>query len=577
MADVLCEVLIVGASLGGVAAALRAGAFGANVCLVESSGWIGGQMTGQGVCTPDENQYVETVGSTAAYRDFRQRVREYYRTTYPLSAEGAGMPRFNAGRCWVNEGFSVEPLVGRTILGQMLAEFANITLLLNTSVTTVEMNGDTIDAVNTLGTDGTVTRFVAPFVLDATDTGDLLPLTGAEWTIGAESRTETGEPDAPADAHPEWVQPFTFPLALEKRPAGENHTIDPPPGYAQWKAVQNYGIKDGPIQLVFGGAFPWWTYRRVIAAENFAPPAFPADIATINTGANDYEGGILPSGSPDSDAQALAAGRLASTGYLYWLQTECPRDDSPAPLGYPELKPRPDIFNTPDSLSPLPYIRESRRIRAQKTIRETDIAAKYNPGPRATLFPDTCGIGSYGIDIHRGSTGDPGLWEPTKPFQIPLGALLPVRITNLIAACKNIGTTHITNGAYRVHPSEWAVGEAAGALGGFCAGQRVTTGAVAANPNLVQSYQKLLLGAGIPLFWWSDVHFGHPAFEATQRLGIAQVFHGNGRDLQFDVDTVLTTADAQALAARTGVTAPPPQPNMTRGQAAIWLAGQLNL
>jgi hypothetical protein len=162
----------------------------------------------------------------------------------------------------------------------------------------------------------------------------------------------------------------------------------------------------------------------------------------------------LPSGSADTDTQTLATGRLASLGYLYWLQTECPRDDSSTQLGYPELKPRLDFFNTPDSFLPLPYIRESRRIRAQKTIGETDIAAKYNPGPHATLFPDTCGIGSYGIDIHHGGTGDPGLWEPTKPFQIPLGALLPVRITNLIAACKNIGTTHITNGAYRVHPSE---------------------------------------------------------------------------------------------------------------------------
>lgn len=577
MSDIECEVLVIGASLGGVAAALRAGAFGASVYLVESSGWIGGQMTGQGVCTPDENQYVETVGSTASYRDFRQRVREYYRATYPLSAEGAAMPLFNAGRCWVNEGFSVEPLVGMTILGQMLAEFSNITLLLHTAALNIEMNGDTIAAVNTLNTDGMATRFVSSFVLDATDTGDLLPLAGAEWTIGAESRTATGEPDAPADAQPEWVQPFTFPFALEKRPAGENYTISEPPGYAQLKAIQNYSIQDGPITQVFGGAFPWWTYRRVIAAENFAPSAFPTDIATINTGANDFEGGILPSGAADTDAQSLAAGKLASLGYVYWLQTECPRDDNPAQHGYPELKPRPDIFQTSDGLSPLPYIRESRRIQAQKTIIETAIAAKYNPSPRATPYLDACGIGSYSIDIHRSSTGDPGLWEPTKPFQIPLGALLPIRITNLIASCKNIGTTHISNGAYRVHPSEWAIGEAAGALAGFCAGQGVTSNAVATDPSLLRSYQKFLLGTGVPLFWWSDVPFGHPAFEATQLLGVAQIFHGNGRDLQFDVDQMLTAAEAQALAARTGVTTAPPQPNMTRGQAAIWLAGQLNL
>ena len=41
------------------------------------------------------------------------------------------------------------------------------------------------------------------------------------------------------------------------------------------------------------------------------------------------------------------------------------------------------------------------------------------------------------------------------PFQIPLGALIPQRIENLLPACKNIGTTHITNGCYRLHPVEW--------------------------------------------------------------------------------------------------------------------------
>jgi hypothetical protein len=46
----------------------------------------------------------------------------------------------------------------------------------------------------------------------------------------------------------------------------------------------------------------------------------------------------------------------------------------------------------------------------------------------------------------------------TRPFQIPMGALILVRIRNLLAAAKNIGTTHITNG---LHPVEWNTGEAA--------------------------------------------------------------------------------------------------------------------
>ena len=58
------------------------------------------------------------------------------------------------------------------------------------------------------------------------------------------------------------------------------------------------------------------------------------------------------------------------------------------------------------------------------------------------------------------------------PFQIPLGALIPVRVENLIPAAKNIGTTHITNGCYRLHPVEWNVGEVAGTLAAFCLERR---------------------------------------------------------------------------------------------------------
>ncbi len=39
-------------------------------------------------------------------------------------------------------------------------------------------------------------------------------------------------------------------------------------------------------------------------------------------------------------------------------------------------------------------------------------------------------------------------------FQIPPGALIPRRIENLLPACKNLGTTHITNGCFRLHPVE---------------------------------------------------------------------------------------------------------------------------
>lgn len=68
------------------------------------------------------------------------------------------------------------------------------------------------------------------------------------------------------------------------------------------------------------------------------------------------------------------------------------------------------------------------------------------------------------IDLHPSCGGDNYIDFNSLRFQIPLGALLPQRVNNLFPACKNIGTTHITNGCYRTHPVEWGIGEAVGLL-----------------------------------------------------------------------------------------------------------------
>jgi hypothetical protein len=72
---------------------------------------------------------------------------------------------------------------------------------------------------------------------------------------------------------------------------------------------------------------------------------------------------------------------------------------------------------------------------------------------------------------------------------------------NLIPACKNIGTTHVTNGCYRLHPVEWNIGEAAGALVAFAHAQRVRPHAVRDTPALLADYQQRLIAQGVELRW----------------------------------------------------------------------------
>ncbi|MBL8186966.1 MAG: FAD-dependent oxidoreductase, partial [Acidobacteria bacterium] len=87
------------------------------------------------------------------------------------------------------------------------------------------------------------------------------------------------------------------------------------------------------------------------------------------------------------------------------------------------------------------------------------------------------------------------------PFQIPLGALIPKRVENLIPACKNIGTTHITNGCYRLHPVEWNIGEAAGALAAQAIERKQSPRSIRNTPKLLAEFQARLQQAGVEIAW----------------------------------------------------------------------------
>jgi hypothetical protein len=166
------------------------------------------------------------------------------------------------------------------------------------------------------------------------------------------------------------------------------------------------------------------------------------------------------------------------------------------------------------------------------------------------------GIGFYPIDIHSCSKKD--FTSGTKPFQLPLGALIPVKIQNLLAASKDIGTTHITNGAYRLHPIEWAIGGAAGWLAALALKSNQTPKEIAEDPQLTSELQLDLVEHGVPIYWFDDLKISNPAFRAAQFLAAKGVFGGNDRDLHFSPAAATTCRDAVlALARLLGIERPP--------------------
>ncbi|TVR20216.1 MAG: FAD-dependent oxidoreductase [Anaerolineaceae bacterium] len=531
MSDHRFDVAIVGDSLGAISCAVALGRYAPDlrVVLVTNADWIGGQITNQGVPALDEHEYVERSGTTtASYHDFRRSVREHYRRRYnvpPIMTEsvlGADMP-LNPGDAWVSR-LAFDPRVGVEILEALLpADLQRV----RGQVIGADVRGERIHAL-TLVTDDGERTLKAAYYIDATDTGDLLPLTGTAYVTGAESRSDTGEADAPLEARPDEVQSFTFPFAVAFC-AGEDHTIAEPEGYVGFRDEQPYTLAplghDGqPVRYrMFKNSdtdnLPFWSYRRVHVGALLGGQ----DISLINWVSNDYFGGDILNTSPTERQRHLNAARRLSLGFLRWLQTECPRDDGG--FGYPEFKLCPEVMGTSDGLSQQPYIRESRRIRALCRVVASDISTSANDGARARHFADSGGIGWYAMDLHPCvGNRNASRYAPTRPFQIPLGALIPADTVNLVAACKNIGTTHLTNGAYRLHPVEWAIGEMAGTLAAYSVRHALTPADVWHSPDHLTGVQAALIASGCPVAWAIDVPYRtpdgtiNPLFAPTQRL-----------------------------------------------------------
>jgi hypothetical protein len=528
MAELDTEVLIVGGGLGGVAAALAVARSGRRVVLTEQYAWLGGQLTSQAV-PPDEHRWVEQFGITRSYRELRDGIRRYYRQNYPLTERARRWRELNPGAGAVSR-LCHEPRVAVAVLDAMLAPYRSsgrLRVLQPYLPVAATADGDRLTSVtlrHAYFNDQVV--ITAAYVLDATETGELLPLTGCEYVTGFESSSETGEPSAPDEPQPLNMQAVSVCFALDH--VDGNHTVDKPEGYDFWRTYQP-DFWGGPLfswvapsprtrqpeQRTFdpnpdddpfsvqadltkeGGDINLWTFRRIAARKNFVDGSYDSDITLVNWPMIDYfEGPVIEV----ADAtEHLERARELSRCFLYWMQTEAPRADGGT--GFPGLRLRTDVTGSPDGLAMAPYIRESRRIRAQCTIVEQDLSLAVRGERGAVEYPDSVGIGMYRIDLHPSTGGDNYIDIGAAPFQIPLGALLPRRLTNFIAAGKNIGTTHITNGCYRLHPVEWNIGETAGLLAAHCLNSGKQPVQVRTRPEDLRTFQQHLVAEGIELAW----------------------------------------------------------------------------
>jgi hypothetical protein len=523
-----CDVLVIGGGVGGVGAAIGAARHGLSVIIVEPTQTLGGQFTSQMVPVPDENRFIEQKNgpSTQAYRALRERVR----------ADVAKLPNIkpgqekNVGQCWVSRVSGTPEMWAQAINDQIKAvptvmgvkrillrhQVRSITRLANGRVN----YADLVD----LDT-GKVTRIGTRYLLDATEDGSALTLADLPTTIGQEAKSEYAEPHAPDTPHPEWVQSFSycFPVRWQEEAGAVRQIVEKPAEYDYFKSLGEYTLdyvysERGTVTYKMltkaeGAGGPFWTYRRLLASNAFTGGKSPqGDIALMNWRGNDFHEESLLGKSIEEQARILQRGKAFAQGFLYWLQTECPRDDGSG-FGYPEIQ-----LVTPgtaeagaqsaslseDGFAMVPYVRESRRLQAKYMLQEKDLIAPPNdPNAKwATAFPDSVGCALYAIDIHP-TKGEPPLLVPALPYHIPLGAFLTKSgATNVLPAAKNFGATRLALASARMHPTEWLVGEVAGDLAAFCIRRGIDDPSVVRDtPALLAAFQQQLRKDGVTLYW----------------------------------------------------------------------------
>lgn len=511
------EFLVVGGSLGGCFAAMTLAGLGRKVILTSTYRTVGGQFVTQAV-PPDEHPWIESFGCTRRYRRLRELTRERFRMRPHLRESARSDPLVNPGRGWVSR-LCAEPQDWLEALDLMFLAArteGSLDVMTGHVPTGCEVAGERVLSISFTNREtGEWVEVEADYFLDATELGDLLELTGAEYRVGAESVRETGEPHASQEEGADDVQGFTWCAALEYDPDA-SEPIERPHDYDFWS---NYIPEDWPGPLIgpefpdvrtgdarrlefLNGELSLFSYRRIVDPKQFDAEMTIRSATIVNWPQNDYFLKNILDKSPEYVDEALKESRQLTLSLIYWLQTEC---------GLTRLQPSYDLHfgegdSLPGGLALEPYFRESRRIVGVTTLSELEVGAECNPGAnKAAERSDSIGIGAYRIDLHP--TPSRGYLDlGSLPYQIPIGCLVPVRMRNLLPACKNISVTHIANGCTRLHPVEANIGESAALLAYFCMERLVDPIDVALNPGLTAELQEMLVGAGIELSWPNDVH-----------------------------------------------------------------------
>lgn len=557
------DVVVVGASSGGVSAAIQAARGGSKVALLEKTDWIGGQMTAAAVSTMDGNYDFPS----GIYSEFIERVRNYYQE------KGKSV-----GTCyWTLDSICFEPSVGQKVLYDIIedtrsrilpnGQVPKLDLYLRTEVKEVSNSTDKIAGLVT--EDGRV--FMFSVLVEATEYGDILALSSAKYRAGNTTSTNLDKNAC--------VQDITYTAVIKRYEnlPSQLRLNTPPPGY-------NKEVEDEFARIVNRNGASFWNdnypvnwdvhnaYRGLPDSSNpdnydaGSPSNYSSITKTVVNWANDYPYKVSSLDKAEREKINCEA-KLKTLQFIYYAQNVLGEgnwsiaNDEGFDTAYNKEENLcdniPAEFKEIEKHFPVqPYIREARRGVGIYTLTAKDI---YREGvfPRAKkFFSSSVAVGDYPIDLHAckeqedleetlESVSDMPPGFVGGPFQIPFEAFIPEQINGLVLAEKNLSMTRLANGALRLQPITMLAGQAAGLISALSIERGVQPRDLS-----VGDVQNRLLKEGSMLYGFSDVKQDNPYFEEIQKIALAGYMSGYGGSWKFGPDDLLSRAEISVVLSR---------------------------
>ena len=490
------DVLIIGGGAGGTSAGIQAARMGVKVQIIEATPWLGGMLTSAGVSAIDGNHEMPS----GIWGEFRQKLRDHY----------GGAEELATG--WVSHTL-FEPSIGNKFLQEM-ANIPNLDIAFNAVYTEVKKATELNSAQEGEGwqvtykqNKKTYTTF-AKILIDATEIGELLPLVGADYRLGMDAKSDTGEKEAPETANT-IVQDLTYVLILEdvgdSRPRGNDKKglVKKPKNYnpdayacaCKRENGEMFGGVSSCEQMLNYGKLPNNKYMM----------NWP------NCGNDFYVN--WPELSAKEREEKLKEAKDFTQGFVYYIQNE---------LGFKNLRVA-EEFPTKDNFPMIPYDREARRIKGKTFLTVDHLERPYD----FTFYKTGIAVGDYPIDHHHDKFPDAPEIDfiniKVPSYNVALGSLVPESVENFIVAEKNISVSNIVNGATRLQPVVLGIGQAAGALAATSIQKKQNPSEIS-----IRTVQNALLKSNAYIMPFIDVKKEDSAFYAMQRIGATGILKGTG-------------------------------------------------